>query len=104
MSKMTVDLTTVEGPVYTGRHKGEALRSEFHLDEKEAGFDVVEVVIPESAYTVSSSFFLGLFGPSVLKCGSVDSFERKFQFRAPEFLHPVLHRHASLALQGRSLF
>lgn len=104
MSKITVDLTSVEGPVYTGRQKGEALRSELLLDQKEAAADVVEVVIPTSAYTVSSSFFLGLFGPSVLKCGSVDSFERKFKFTAPQFLKPVLHQHASLALQGRSLF
>lgn len=104
MTTLTVDLTQVEGPVYTGRQKGEALREKYRLDESEAQADIVEVVIPASAYTVSSSFFLGLFGPSVRKCGSVDRFERKFHFKAPDFLQPVLHNHASLALQGRSLF
>lgn len=104
MTSLTVDLSSVSGPVYSGRDRGEALRKKYDLDHKEDGAEVVDVVIPKTTYTVSSSFFLGLFGPSVRKCGSVDSFERKFNFRGPEFLKPVLHSHASLALQNRSLF
>ncbi len=104
MSSLRVDLSTVSGPVYSGRERGEALRRKYELDDKESGADVVDVFIPEATYTVSSSFFLGLFGPSVKKCGSVADFERKFRFTAPEFLKPILHAHASLAVQNRTLF
>jgi hypothetical protein len=104
MTTFVVDLSQVSGPVYSGRDRGEALRVKYGLDSKEDDADVIDVVIPTSAYTVSSSFFLGLLGPSVRKCGSVDLFERKFRFSAPEFLKPVLHGHAQLALQNRKLF
>lgn len=104
MTTLTVDLSQVAGPVYSGRDRGEALRAKYDLDEMEDGVDVVDVVIPPGAYTVSSSFFLGLLGPSVRKCGSVDLFERKFRINAPDFLKPVLRGHAQLALQSRKLF
>ncbi len=104
MSTITVDLSQVSGPVYSGRERGEALRKKYALDVKEDDADIVNVVIPQGAYTVSSSFFLGLLGPSVRKCGSIDGFERKYRFNAPEFLLPVLHGHAAIALQNRNLF
>lgn len=104
MTSLTVDLSSVAGPVYSGRDRGVALREKYSLDVREDCAEIVNVIIPASAYTVSSSFFLGLFGPSVQKCGSVDKFERKFLFNAPDFLKPILHAHASLAVQNRSLF
>lgn len=104
MTSLIVDLSSVSGPVYSGRGRGEALRAQYALDDNEDKSEVIEVVIPASAYTVSSSFFLGLFGPSVRKCGTVDSFEKKFKFKAPDFLKPILHAHATLALQNRGLF
>lgn len=104
MSTYTVDLSTVSGPVYSGRERGEALRQRFNLDAQEESADVISVVIPETTYTVSSSFFLGLLGPSVRKCGTIDNFNKKYQFNAPEFLVPILKGHAALALQSRTLF
>lgn len=104
MSSVLLDLSNVSGPVYSGRDRGAALREKYSLDSKEDAVESVNVVIPESTYTVSSSSFLGLFGPSVRKCGSVGRFEQKYHFKAPEFLLPILHSHAALALQNRSLF
>lgn len=104
MTTFRVDLTSIAGPVYSGRDRGEALREKLEIDSREETADMIDVVIPGSAYTMSSSFFLGLLGPSVRKCGSVDSFERKYRFSAPEFLKPILHGHAELALNSRSLF
>jgi len=98
-----VDLSQVAGPVYTGRDRGEQLRLKYDLDRLDEGGTVVEVLIPDSTYTVSSSFFLGLFGPSVRKCGSVVGFREKFRFKAPAFLEPVIEGHAALALQGRRI-
>lgn len=104
MSALTIDLSSVSGPVYSGRVRGEALREKYALDAKEDVVDAINVIIPDNAYTISSSFFLGLFGPSIQKCGSVDSFERKFHFKAPDFLKPIIHAHAALAVQSRNLF
>ena len=104
MSAITVDLSSVSGPVYSGRSRGEALREKYALDSKEDVVEAVNVIIPSNAYTISSSFFLGLFGPSIQKCGSVAKFERKFHFNAPDFLKPILHAHAALAVQNRNLF
>lgn len=99
-----IDLSQVEGPVFTGRDRGEALRQRYALEQLERDFDVIDVVIPEGTYSVSSSFFLGMFGPSVLKCGSVDSFQEKYHFKAAGFLQPVLREHAAKALQNKTLF
>lgn len=104
MTITVLDLSNVAGPVYSGRDRGIALREKYNLDALDDHSDSVQVIIPENTYTISSSFFLGLFGPSVRKCGSVDRFEGKFHFRGPEFLMPVLHGHASLAVQNRNLF
>src|SRR3982751_5854061 len=102
MSELTLDFSRIEGPVYTGRGRGEALRRKFELDEKEDALEAVAVIIPDTTYTVSSSFFLGLFGPSVVKAGSVEKFKRKFHFRAPMVLESVLDAYAAKALQGRT--
>lgn len=104
MNTLLVDLSSVAGPVYSGRDRGEALREKYLINVNEDSADRVDVVIPAGAYTVSSSFFLGLFGPSVRKCGSIDKFESKYRFQAPDFLKPVLHAHAMFALQNRKLF
>lgn len=104
MTTTVLDLSNVAGPVYSGRDRGVALRAKYDLDALDAQSEPIQVIIPENTYTISSSFFLGLFGPSVRKCGSVDKFEVKFSFLGPEFLKPVLHGHASLAVQNRHLF
>lgn len=93
----------IEGPVYTGRDRGEALRENLKIEQLDSSADRVQVVIPSSTYTVSSSFFLGMFGPSVRKCGSIEKFNAKFHFSAPDSLLPLLAAHASRALQGRKL-
>jgi len=93
----------IEGPVYTGRDRGEALRKNLNIEQLDASAEPIHVLIPSSTYTVSSSFFLGMFGPSVRKCGSIEKFNAKFHFSAPDSLMPLLAAHASRALQGRKL-
>lgn len=103
MNASSIDLSKVAGPVYTGRDRGESLRAHYKLDSLDVEREPIRVVIPDDTWTVSSSFFLGLFGPSVRRLGSVDEFKRKYNFVAPAFLQPVLDGHAALALQGRRL-
>lgn len=99
-----IDLAKYNGPVYTGRQRGELLRETLHLDAMDAEGAIVSVVVPTETYTVSSSFFLGLFGPSVVKAGSKEAFYKRYDFQAPAFLQEVMDGYVARALQTRNLF
>lgn len=101
---MKIDFRTIEGPVYTGRSRGEALRQELALGNADVRNEMVEVTIPEDTYTISSSFFLGLFGPSIVNAGSKEAFYARYHFAAPDFLREVIDGYVSRALQSRNLF
>lgn len=79
-----IDFGSLGGPVYAGRPKGERARKILKLDIADTEPSVVNVIIPEDTYSLNSSFFLGLFGPSVVALGSSDAFFAKYNFRAPE--------------------
>jgi hypothetical protein len=104
MTSFTVDLKDLAGQVYTGRDRGEAFRRQIHLAERENEVDKVEVIVPEGKYTISSSFFLGLLGPSVVRAGSKAAFYDRFKFKSPEFLNSVIDEYVARALQSRELF
>ena len=99
-----IDFREIGGLVYTGRDRGERLRVDLKLDDLDASASEVNVEIPEEAYTISSSFFLGLFGPSVVHAGSKDAFYARYHFKAPAFLSEVMDGYVSRALQSRNLF
>lgn len=99
-----IDFGRYNGPVYTGRDRGARLRAELDLDRVDTSDETVDVRIPEGTYTVTSSFFLGLFGPSVVKLGSKDRFFQKYHFLAPAFLKPDVDGYVARALQSRNLF
>jgi hypothetical protein len=104
MTTHTIDLGRFEGPVYTGRDRGERVRDELGLDSVDSASDDVVVKVPEGTYTISSSFFLGLFGPSVIRAGSQEAFRSKYRFQAPAFLTEVMDSYIARALQRRNLF
>lgn len=100
-----IDFSKIEGPVYTGRNRGERLREKLNLDAFDGSEDIiVKVIIPKETYSISSSFFLGLFGPSIMKLGSRESFLKKYIFETSEFLISVIDKHIARALQERNLF
>jgi hypothetical protein len=99
-----IDFAKIEGPVYTGRSRGERLREHLGLDALDETQTPVVVRIPATTYSISSSFFLGLFGPSVVRYGSVASFYAKYQFAVSEFLKGIIDGHVGRALQERNLF
>lgn len=101
---VTIDFSKIEGPVYTGRNRGERLRIAYGIDALDSKSIKVHVLIPEATYSISSSFFLGMFGPSVVQSGSKDAFYKRFEFVADEFLKTVIDGHVSRALQDRNLF
>lgn len=73
-----------------GRDKGLSLEKKLNLMEKEALFDVIEVIIPANAYTMSSSFFIGLFQESANRLLSKDVFSEKFIFTSPQYMKEVI--------------
>ena len=105
MSKVeTIDFSKIEGPVYTGRGRGEDLRKLLKVDQLDSAENIVNVIIPNSTYSISSSFFLGLFGPSIIKSGSKDAFFNHYHFLTNDFLKSIITAHTLRALQDKNLF
>lgn len=99
-----IDFKKIEGPVYTGRDRGERLRIQLNIDALDNTDTIIKVLIPEETYSMSSSFFLGLFGPSIIKLGSNELFTKKYIFETSDFLLSVIDKHIARALQERNLF
>lgn len=105
MKNVKIDFTSLGGPVYSGRPRGAAIRHKFLLDEVDRDAAAkVEVSLPENTYSMTSSFFLGLFGPSVVKAGSSEAFFRKFHFHAKPVLQNAFSGYVEIALQTKRLF
>lgn len=81
-----VDFSKLGGPVYAGRTKGERARQQLMLDDVDSRPGVVKVKIPDGTYSLNSSFFLGLFGPSVIRLRTRDAFLEKYVFEAPSII------------------
>ena len=81
---MKIEFAKLGMPVFTGRDRGENARKALKLDDVTVA-DSVDVVIPEDVYTVTSSYFLGLFGPSIRSLG-LEKFQEVFHFSVPDFL------------------
>jgi hypothetical protein len=78
-----VDLTPLGGRVYVGRPNGSKARAHFKLESHEDNGDYpIKILFPENAQTITSSFFLGMFGSSVRKAGSKEEFLKRFEFLA----------------------
>ncbi len=101
---VNIDFSKFNGPVYAGRARGENARRQVKLDQIDDGSEVVEITVPDSTYTVTSSFFLGMFGPSVIRAGSRDAFVKRFHFKSPSFLKNDFEEYISYALETRKLF
>lgn len=86
---MRIDFSQLGMPVFTGRSRGAESRKRLGLDRLAAG-EVVQVVIPNDVYTITSSYFLGLFGDSVREAGSREKFLERFIFSAPPHIEEKL--------------
>lgn len=100
-----IDLAEFEGPVFSGRDRGEAVREQTRLDEADRDNSLhVEVIVPDSTYSVTSSFFLGLFGPSIVRAGTPEKFYEKYEFHAASSIKKRLDAFVARALQSKALF
>ena len=87
---MEINLGKFGGPVFVGRANGAAVRERLKLDSLDTSDEPVRVSIPEGTYSVNSSFFLGMFGPSISHFGSRDAFLVHYNFQAPEHVRNSL--------------
>lgn len=65
--------------VFTGRDRGEQVRTDSGIDEIESKYDDVYFVIPDNIYSINPSFLEELFKNVVQKLGR-DKFKEKFRF------------------------
>lgn len=102
-NEIVIDLSTFDGPVYTGRPRGEYIRAKIDLNKIDSNpLTNVKVIVPDNTFSLNSSFFLGLFGPSVRASGSRDKFLNKFQFINPAHITEYIESGIERALQERS--
>ena len=64
----------------SGRDRGISVRADERLDDRDREKGSVTVAVPEDIYSINTSFFLGLFGPSVRKLGSREAFLGHYKF------------------------
>ena len=65
--------------VFTGRDKGEYVRKNSRIDELEAAYDHVRIIIPDNVYSINPSFFEEFLVNVVSKLGK-ERFLEKFEF------------------------
>jgi hypothetical protein len=100
-----IDFAKLEGPVFTGRPRGESLRRTLKVDELDSASGlVVDVQIPDTTYSITSSFILGLFGKSVVRAGSKQAFYEKYHFHTSPLFREVVDTCVTRALQTKTLF
>jgi len=96
-----IDFSSLGGPLYSGRDRGEEARVNFDLDILDQEDVVIDVEIPDKTYSVTSSFFLGFFGNSIRACGDIDCFFNKFRFKAPNRMIEKFSGYAKRALREK---
>ena len=102
---LEINFRDLGGPVYIGRPKGEATRKKFRLDEIDRSETQVIIEIPDDIYSINSSYFLGMFGPSIKFAGSREAFLKKFKFSASDAILSKIDKYIVRALHEQgSLF
>ena len=97
---MKIDFEDLGMPVFTGRQRGQDARVRLRLDDI-AAEDHVDVIIPDGTYAITSSYFLGMFGPSIRSLG-LENFQRVFTFAAPDFIKEKVTDWCLRAFRDRS--
>jgi hypothetical protein len=76
----------------SGHERGLAARAHFELDAADVGPEPVEVVVPPDVYTLTPSFFQGMFANSVTKAGNRPNFLKRFSFKASPIVMRQIER------------
>lgn len=74
--------------VFAGRDRGREVRRAADLESLDSTSAGVRVLVPLDTISVNSSFFLGLFGPSIRKLGA-DGFCEHYRFEGREIRRTI---------------
>lgn len=85
MQKIELMELTGNGEVHnlSGHERGLAARNKFNLEKLDSSAEPVVVAIPDFVYTITPSFFQGMFAESVKKLGNREGFLSHYTFIAP---------------------
>ena len=97
-----IDLSKMGGPLFSGREKGRLNRVKYHLDAIDASDIQVDVVIPDDTYSITSSFFMGLFGKSIRELGDRNEFFQKYRFKMPDKFRNKVEIYIDRALREKT--
>lgn len=75
--------------VFSGRDRGREVRAQAELNRLDTEGDQVTVRVPPETFSITSSFFLGMFGQSVRALGESE-FRRRYQFDIDADLLPQI--------------
>jgi hypothetical protein len=89
--------------VITGRDCGEEFRRRFQLDRLDTSEGEVVVSIPPAVVSVNTSFFLGLFGPSVRRLGP-EGFLSKYKFECDDVHMATIREGIVRATKEQTIF
>jgi hypothetical protein len=102
-NEIEIDLKKYGGPVYTGRDKGQLIREKNDLDKIDQDSSTnVTILVPDNAFSLNSSFFLGVFGKSIRAAGSREKFLAKFKFKYPPHIEEYIDSGIERALLDRT--
>lgn len=104
MATTAIDFAAFNSRVLVGRPRGEQARKKYMLDNIDEDGGQVDINVPSNIYSVNSSFFLGLFGPSVVSAGSRQNFFSRYRFTASSELMERFEGYVARALQEKNIF
>ncbi|WP_407307327.1 hypothetical protein [Acinetobacter sp.] len=87
-NQVTIDFTELHTQLFIGYKAGQEVRLLFKLDDYDAEECVVTVIIPDSTYSISRSFFRGMFEQSMKSLG--EGFHEKYLFQMKRQFHDIL--------------
>lgn len=85
-----------------GKERGERAREHFKLNQLDQQPDEVEVEAPDYLDNISSSYFLGMFSPSIEKLGGEEGFLKKYKFTATQHIRRAITHGIARATMSRS--
>lgn len=85
----------------SGHERGSAARNRFHLGELDVIEEPVVVDVPAYIYTITPSFFQGMFAESVRRLGSRERFLRKYSFNADPIVLEQIEKGIRISLMDR---
>lgn len=102
MTNVNIDLSKeikIGSKVFSGRLMGEELRIKYLLDEEDKIKEKVFIKFPKDTFSLNASFFLGMFGKSVIALGE-EAFKNKYIFDCNDTIHKSIEDGINRALKS----